>query len=90
MSGVTMAGIAIGMGASMLMSQMSQPDAPAAAPYQPTPPPAVPAPTPMATPVPIMSAQKKTEQRAAISSAGSMTPQATLLSGNERRSVLGG
>jgi hypothetical protein len=86
MSGVTMAGIAMGMGASMLMNSMQ--DSGGGASYAPTPPPATPAPTPMAaTP---MSRQKKTEQQAAITTAGAMTPQATLLSGNEKRSVLGG
>ena len=85
MSGVTMAGIAMGMGASMLMNSMQDSGG---ASYAPTPPPATPAPTPMAaTP---MSRQKKTEQQAAITTAGAMTPQATLLSGNEKRCVLGG
>jgi len=83
-----MTGIAIGMGASMLMNTLTQDGASSAAPYTPTPAPTTPAPTPMA-PTP-KSQQKKTEQTAAIATAGQLTPQATLLSGNEKRSVLGG
>ena len=87
MSGVTMTGIAIGMGASMLMNTLTQ-DGASGAQSTPTPPPATPAPTQMA-PTP-QSQQKKTEQTAAMATAGRLTPQATLLSGNEKRSVLGG
>lgn len=89
MSGVTMAGVAMGMGASMLMNSMQGDAGGGSAAVTPTPPPATPAPTPMA-PVPIKAAQKKIEQQSAIASAGQMSPQATLLSGNEKRSVLGG
>lgn len=80
--------MALGMIGSAVIGSVLAPDAQAGTPYAPTPPPPVPAPTPMArTP---RSVVKKTEQTAAIASAGQLTPQATLLSGNERRSVLGG
>ena len=79
------AATAIMLSATTLMSQLTAPDAPSATA---TPPPEAPKPTPMAaTP---QSKQKKTEQTAAMAGAGQMTPQSTLLSGNEKRSVLGG
>ena len=73
----------VGMAGSAILNTVLAPDAPAAL----TPPPVTP-PTPMAL-LP-KTTQKKTEQEAALATAGQMTPQNTLLSGNEKRSVLGG
>ena len=73
--------MAIGSIGSAVVGGLMAPDAPG-----PTPPPEVPKPIPMAK----QPNQKKTEQDMALASAGQLTPSATLLSGNERRSVLGG
>ena len=82
---VSASALALGAGAGMLYSKLSTPNAPGT-----TAAPAVTPPTPMPQ-YTTAAAQKKHEQQLSMSSAGQMTPQATLLSGNDKqRNTLGG